>query len=224
MLRYGITQRNGERGEEGRGMRDGRRWSARLTATVASLALALAALVSVSSGLAAQSVAPTVVIVVRHAEKAAQPANDPPLTPTGVERAQALVLALADAKVDVVIHTPTVRTRETARPTAEKLGITPEILPLGPMAVHAAALAEMVRKHPGKTILVVGHSNTIMPYLAALGGPTRGNLCDHEYNGMYTLVLDGASARLVESRFGPPNPAQVEPCNSMRPATRDEGR
>jgi phosphohistidine phosphatase SixA len=115
-----------------------------------------------------------------------------------------------------VIHTPTVRTRETARPTAEKFGITPEILPLGPMAAHAATLAEMVRKHPGKTILVVGHSNTIMPYIAALGGPARGNLCDHEYNGIYTLVLDGSAARLVEAKYGPPNPTATEPCNEMR--------
>ena len=206
-------------------MRDRRRRSARLTSSVASLALALAALASVATSLAAQSAAaPTVVIIVRHADKAAQPANDPPLTPTGVQRSQALALALADAKVDVVIHTPTIRTRETALPTAEKFGITPEILPLGPMAVHAATLAEMVRKHPGKTILVVGHSNTIMPYVAALGGPARGNLCDHEYDGLYTLVLDGTTARLVESRFGPPNPAQVEACTSMRPPMQDAGR
>jgi broad specificity phosphatase PhoE len=180
-------------------------------------AFAVAVLALHATTLVAQSSPPTVVIIVRHADKAAQPANDPPLTPTGVERAQALAIALADAKIDVVIHTPTTRTRETARPTAEKFGITPEILPLGPMAAHAATLAEMVRKHPGKTILVVGHSNTIMPYLAALGGPTRGNLCDHEYNGIYTLVLDGTSARLVEAKYGPPNPTATEPCNEMRP-------
>lgn len=186
---------------------------------------ALTAFALLSTELTAQSAAsPTVVIIVRHADKAAQPANDPPLTAIGVERAQALAIALADARIDVVIHTPTVRTRETARPTAEKFGVTPEILPLGPMAAHAATLAEMVRKHPGKTILVVGHSNTIMPYVAALGGPARANLCDHEYDGLFTLVLDGAEARMVESRYGPPNPGQTEPCDSMRPTIRDAGR
>jgi broad specificity phosphatase PhoE len=63
--------------------------------------------------------APTVVVVVRHAEKAATPANDPPLTEAGVARAKALAVVLADADVQAVISTPLVRTRETARPTAE---------------------------------------------------------------------------------------------------------
>ena len=79
--------------------------------------------------------------------------------------------------------------------------------------------AEMVRKHPGKVILVVGHSNTIMPYVAALGGPTRADLCDHEYDGLYTMIIDGQNVRLVESHYGPPNPAPTAPCakTQMRP-------
>ncbi len=179
--------------------------------------LALLALAAPLAGpLSAQS-SPTVVVIVRHAEKAAQPANDPPLTATGAERAQALVALLKDAKVAAVMHTPTTRTRETARPVAEAFGVTPEVLPLGPMAVHAAAVAEAVRKHPGKTIVVVGHSNTILAYVAALGGPTRPALCDHQYDGIYTVILDGTSARLVEGRYGPPNPPQTEPCATMAP-------
>ena len=183
---------------------------------LSALAVALASVLAPESVAAQTPAAPTVVIIVRHAEKAAQPANDPPLTETGVARARALVIALADAKIDVVMHTPTTRTRETARPVAEKFGLTPEIVPLGPALIHAAALAEMVRRHPGKTILVVGHSNTIMPYVAALGGPTRTDLCDHEYDGLYTLVLDGSSARLIESHYGPPNPVPTSSCATPR--------
>lgn len=165
----------------------------------------------------AQRAAPTVVVIVRHAEKAAEPANDPPLTETGKERAQALAAMLSDAAVGVVMHTPTVRTRDTARPVAERFGLTPEVLPLGPAAVHAAAVAEAVRKHPGKTVVVVGHSNTIMAYIAALGGPARGALCDHQYDGIYTLIIDGASVRMVEGRYGPANPANRDGCVQMRP-------
>lgn len=167
--------------------------------------------------------ASTVVIIVRHAEKATAPASDPPLTETGVARAQALAELLKDAKVDVVMHTPTTRTRETARAVAERFGITMEVLPVGgPAPVHAAAVAEAVRKHAGKTIVVVGHSNTILPYIAALGGPNKGELCDHNYDGLYTLVISGNDVRLVEGRYGPPNPAQTAPCHgvpapSMRP-------
>lgn len=181
--------------------------------------LPLVALFTLATCAVAQQreVAPTVVIIVRHAEKAAEPAGDPPLTAAGVERANALATLLADAKVTVVMHTPTIRTRETARPVAEKFGLTPIVLPLGPAEVHAAAVAEAVRQHPGQTIVVVGHSNTIMRYIEALGGPARPNLCDHQYDGIYTLILDGASARLVEAHYGPPNPPQTAPCATMAP-------
>lgn len=180
-------------------------------------AVFLLSLGTVSQG-AAQSAPPTVVVIVRHAEKAAEPRNDPPLTEVGSERATALAEMLRDADVAVVMHTPTARTRDTALPVARQFGLTPEILPLGPMSSHANAVAEAVRKYPGKTIVVVGHSNTIMGYLAALGGPQRGELCDHQYNGLYTLVFDGPSRqdgpspRLIEGRYGPPNPPMAEPC------------
>lgn len=186
-----------------------------------AIALLLAAVVApltapLTAPLAAQQ-SPTVVIIVRHAEKAAEPANDPPLTETGTARAQALAALLGDAQVAAVMHTPTTRTRETARPVAERFGLTPEVLPLGPMARHAAGVAEAVRKHAGKTVVVVGHSNTIMSYIEALGGPKRGALCDHQYDGLYTLVLDGTSVRLVEGRYGPANPPATDGCTTMAP-------
>jgi broad specificity phosphatase PhoE len=179
------------------------------------LALALLVTAPLTAPLAAQS-APTIVIIVRHADKAATPAGDPPLTETGVQRAQALSEFLKDAKVGAVLHTPTTRTRETARPTAERFGLTPEIIPSGPMPMVSAAIVEMVRKHPGRTILIAGHSNTVMPWIAALGGPKRPDLCDHQYDGIYTLVIDGGSVRLIEARYGPPNPAQTAPCATMQ--------
>ncbi len=182
------------------------RLATRLLAAAAALAFALP--------LAAQG-KPTVVIIVRHADKATTPANDPPLTPTGVERAAALAELLKDANVGAVMHTPTTRTRETARPTAERFGLTPEIIPTGPLPVVANAVREMVLRHQGQTILVVGHSNTVMPWIAALGGPTRPDLCDHQYDGLYTVILDGTAARLVEARYGPPNPAPTAPCATM---------
>lgn len=165
--------------------------------------------------LPAQQSAPTVVIIVRHADKATTPAGDPPLTQVGVERAQTLATLLADAKVGAVMHTPTTRTRETARPVAERFGLTPEVIPQGPLELQAAAVVEMVRAHRGQTVVVVGHSNTVMAWIAALGGPTRPALCDHQYDGLYTLIIDGATVRLIEARYGPPNPPQTAPCASM---------
>lgn len=175
-----------------------------------SALLPLAALTLGAASLDAQSA--TVVIIVRHAEKEAAPANDPPLTAVGTTRANALAAALGSAKVDVVMHTPTTRTRDTARPVAERFGLTPEVLPLGPMAQHARGVADAVKRNAGKTIVVVGHSNTIMAYIAALGGPKRGDLCDHQYDGIYTMVIEGPNVRLVEGHYGPPNPTPAAAC------------
>ncbi len=179
----------------------------------------LAAAILPLSALAQSASAPTVVVIVRHADKAAQPANDPPLTETGVARAKALAAVLAESKVAAVYSTNTTRTRETARPTAEQAGVPVELIGGQGMAGMTASVQEAVKKHAGKTVLIVGHSNTVMPWIAALGGPKRPDLCDHHYDGIYTLVLDGATARLIAGHYGPPNPPETAPCatTAMRP-------
>ncbi|MBX3134183.1 MAG: histidine phosphatase family protein [Gemmatimonadaceae bacterium] len=166
-------------------------------------------------GQAAPHEEPTIVIFVRHGERGTEPANDPVLTPAGEQRALALVEALRDSKLQVVIHTPRVRTRDTALPVARHFGITPEVVPLSAGTSHIEAMAAAVRKHHGKTVLVVGHSNTIMEYIAALGGPRRAELCDHQYDGLYTLVLIHGEAHLVEGRYGGPNPPAAPGCATM---------
>lgn len=177
--------------------------------------LALAALLPLSA--VAQS-APTVIIIARHAEKGATPANDPPLTDAGVVRAKALAAAVAAAKVQAVITTQLVRTRETGRPAAEAAGLTMETVPTGGATeVHAKAVADAARKHAGKTVLVVGHSNTVMRIVEALGGPKLPDLCDSQYSGLFTVILDGASTRFVNSTFGAPSPEQPTGCpNTMK--------
>ena len=76
----------------------------RLIATTAAVAALL---------LAGAAQAQTVILV-RHAEKAAAPADDPPLTPAGLARAQDLKARLAAAGVTLVIHSEFQRTRLTA--------------------------------------------------------------------------------------------------------------
>ncbi len=178
--------------------------------------LSLALLAGLGSTLAAQE-APTVVILARHGEKGTTPANDPPLTEAGVARAQALAKALAGAKVGAVISTPLTRTRETARPTAEAAHLTIETVATGARDAHAKAVADAVRKHAGQTVLVVGHSNTLAPIIAALGGPALDDLCDSEYSSLFTLVLEKGGARLIRGTYGAPSPDQPTGCpNSMR--------
>jgi broad specificity phosphatase PhoE len=56
------------------------------------------------------------VILSRHAEKAAAPPKDPPLTEAGKKRAEVLAFMLADAGVDAIYVTEFQRTKQTAAP------------------------------------------------------------------------------------------------------------
>jgi broad specificity phosphatase PhoE len=153
---------------------------------------------------AAGAQAQTLVFLVRHAEKAAQPAVDPPLTPQGEARAQALADMLASASIGAVISTPYARTLGTARPLATKLGIKVDTVAIGSgVPAHAQAVAVAVRKYAGKAVLVVGHSNTITAIAAALGAPTLPDLCDGDYDQIFILELPATGpARFVRAHYG----------------------
>src|SRR5438045_7717978 len=46
---------------------------------------------------------PALTVLVRHAERASAPADDPPLTPAGMKRAQDLAAALRDTKFSAIV-------------------------------------------------------------------------------------------------------------------------
>ena len=156
------------------------------------------------------------VILVRHAERAAEPRGDPPLTEAGRSRADALVDAIT-GQVDAVIVTPYRRTRETAVPIARIRGLTPvEVSPAGGLAAHAREVADSVLAGTaGRTVLVVGHSNTVPAIIAALGGPRIPDLCEGEHARMFVLTIpaDGAP-RLKEQAYGAPDAPGADACHT----------
>ena len=160
--------------------------------------------------------ASTVVLVVRHAERAPG-TGDPPISDAGRERATALAEIGKLTAVSAIVTTQLQRTRQTAAPLAEALKITPVVVPTqGDLVKHAAEVAAAVRQHAGKTVLVVGHSNTVPAIVAALGGPKLPDLCEPEYDSLITMVLDaGGSVRVVRTRFGTPTPVDAA-CAGMR--------
>lgn len=160
---------------------------------------------------------PTVVLLVRHAEKAPG-AGDVPLTEGGVVRARALAEVARDAGVSAVVTTQYQRTRETAAPLAAALGLTAEVVAAqSDVERHAAEVAAAVRRHAGVVVLVVGHSNTIPRIVAALGGSHGPDLCDAQYDVLFTVVIaEGRPTRTIRSRYGAPTP--VGPgCAAMTP-------
>lgn len=160
---------------------------------------------------------PTVVLVARHAERAPGP-GDVPLSAAGEARARALADVAREAGVDVIITTQFLRTRQTAAPLAAVTGIVPEVVAAqSDVPSHARAIADLVRQRfAGRTILIVGHSNTVPPIVAALGGAKHRDLCDAEYDALFLVVLgDDQNVRTVKSRFGAPTPVGAD-CAAMR--------
>lgn len=185
---------------------------------IRALAAAAWAVVGAAGTTAASAQAPsTTVIVVRHAEKATQPANDPTLTADGRGRADALAQALKDAGVTAIITSQFERTKETAQPTAELFHLTPQTVPAGSGSVtdDARAVAMAVMQHAGGTVLVVGHSNTIPDIVQALGAARPAEICDAEYDGMYVVtVAPGGGAHVVHARYGRATPVGKD-CSAM---------
>lgn len=150
---------------------------------------------------------PTVVIVVRHAERAAEPASDPALSAEGRARAQALPDAVGAAPVAAIYTTQFRRTRETAEPLAVRAGVpvTPRPASGENLATHADDLARhILATHAGQTVVVVGHSNTVPALVAALSGAPAPPLTEADYGDLFRIVIPPSGAARVErSRFGP---------------------
>src|SRR5687768_3222599 len=94
----------------------------RVTALLATVALSACAAQPVATTV--HATAPqleTTVFIVRHAEKAPEPADDPVLSDIGQRRASDLAAMLADAGVDAILVSELQRTSLTAQPLARQL-------------------------------------------------------------------------------------------------------
>jgi broad specificity phosphatase PhoE len=145
---------------------------------------------------------PTVIYLVRHGEKDLTPGlTDPPLTPAGEARAAMLSQRLARQHPAALFTTDTRRTRATLAPLAQATNLVPEAYD----AKNQAALAARINQDfKGKTVVVVGHSNTLLPLLAALGvAPLPSEIRDEEYSYLFKVELrEGRPARLKVSHYG----------------------
>lgn len=161
-----------------------------------------------------ESQATTTIIFVRHAEKAAGPAEDPGLSSAGQRRVAELTRQLVDADVvagiDAIYATPFRRTQETAQPLADALDL--------PINTYDAADTEQVletilQNHKGKIILVVGHSNTVPVLIANLGASKKvPPIHESEYDNIYIISIPWfGKTKTIRLRFGEPYvPALVE--------------
>ena len=154
-----------------------------------------------------ESQATTTIIFVRHAEKIATTSKDPSLSPAGQRRVAELTRQLVDADVvagiDAIYSTPFKRTQETVRPLADALN-----LPINNYDASdtEAVLTTILKKHKGKIILVVGHSNTVPVLIANLGASKKlPPIDENEYDNIYIISIPWfGKTKTIRMRYGEP--------------------
>lgn len=158
------------------------------------------AVLIVGSTASSAALAQRAVILVRHAEKEADPQllrdsgvdpeklRDPavdlrvPISRVGKERAAALARVLGRSRIDVIYTSRADRTRQTAQPTAEALGITPK-------PIERDQIPRFSELHRDQVVLIVGHSNTLPGLIDTLTKRSNGITIDDEtFDDLFILL------------------------------------
>jgi len=158
-----------------------------------------------------ESQATTTIIFVRHAEEELSQGRDPSLSEAGQRRVAELTRQLVDADVvagvDAIYSTPFKRTQETVRPLADTLN-----LPINDYDATDTeeVLANILKKHKGKIILVAGHSNTVPVLIANLGASKKvPPINENEYDNIYVISIPWfGKTKTIRLRYGEPYVAE----------------
>jgi len=144
----------------------------------------------------------TTIFLVRHAEKVKDGTKDPALTFEGKQRANELKDILQHVDLAAVYSTNFKRTKNTAMPTATAQNLKVKLY--NPMD-SGKFLDGVLKKHKGKNILIVGHSNTIPALVNSLLGDQRYEaLADSDYNNLFIVTITrGAEADVLQLTFKP---------------------
>jgi broad specificity phosphatase PhoE len=202
---------------------------------LATLALTVLSL----SPLAAEE---TLLLIARHTEKTDNSGN-PNLSPRGLERAEALADIAVQWDTRAVYSTDFCRTTQTAQPTAARLGmpisvhfsgssragvegctptISSPILFLDPSVASADDLRSWILdQHHGRTVLIVGHSNTVPELISSLGAGDV-EIADDQYDRLFMVTVDSErGARMVETSFGEHGQTEEPSGEGEQPAAVD---
>ncbi len=145
--------------------------------------------------------AKTKIYLVRHAEK--ESGNDPVLTENGKKRAGDLMRKLKDKNIQHIYVTQYKRTQMTGDSLRIQLGID---------TVHYKAdttgediFNKIIAKADGrKTILIIGHSNTILRIIKKFGisNFTPVDIPDTEFDNLYLITYIRKKAAIKAMKYG----------------------
>ncbi|MGZ5285947.1 MAG: SixA phosphatase family protein [Flavisolibacter sp.] len=146
----------------------------------------------------------TTFFVVRHAEKETNTmTSDVALSEKGRQRAEALKELLKDQKIGTVYSTNYIRTKSTAKPLAEAVGVTIQVYDPRD-STFISRIVNTGNKDREGNMLIVGHSNTVDDIVNALMGSrvVPGDLPETQYGDLYVVKKRGKKFILDTRRFG----------------------
>lgn len=157
--------------------------------------LCLLAILTIMQHLSAQN-NKTTIFLIRHAEKADNSSN-PELSQAGIERSINWATYFEKTPIDVFYTTMYRRTQQTCSTIATTK--QKDILFYKPEAMD---LKKIIAENTGKTILIVGHSNTIPNYInKLLGTPKYEDIPESEFGNLYRITISGES--ITDELFHP---------------------
>ena len=149
---------------------------------------------------------PTIIYLVRHAEKVTtDPTNkDPLLTEKGQKRALDLAKKLKKQRLSSIYCTDYQRIKLTAQPIADKQNILIKVYDPKNLKLF---IEKVLQDNKSKKILIIGHSNTVLETIEALGGKRPvSTISDNEYDYFFTVKISAEGLIEVESeRYGEGN-------------------
>ena len=151
--------------------------------------------------LSAQAQKNKTVWVIRHAEKLTHDPKDtnPDLNEKGLQRAEDLRQYFSKKKIEKIFSTPFLRTKNTAEPLAKMLNIKIEIYE----AKVDSVLRNKIKALPNKSILIVGHSNTVLEIVKIFGAkPPVQTLKDDDYDFLFEVKIKRDKASVKTHCYG----------------------
>ena len=131
----------------------------------------------------------TTYYLIRHAEKDTtdKTNRNPNLNEKGLERAIKWATYFKNISLDAVYSTKYNRTQQTAKPTAESKKL--KVLEYNPSKIYDSIFQQ---KTKGKTVLIVGHSNTT-PVFAnkILGEKKYKNMNENDNSTLFIVTISG---------------------------------
>ena len=151
----------------------------------------------------ASSTVATTLILIRHGERNNPSAGDPPggphLNTDGKNRARLLVHVLGQTGIKVIYTSHFIRTQEMAQPLAAHLA------PINGAQFDAPAQIknDILLHHTGKTVLVVGHSDSVPALINLFTGGHLPDINDAEFDNMFILTaLNSGAAFVTKLKYG----------------------